>query len=227
MEFLQSHDTTYLELLGNVCSGEDRTLGSMGTKGSMKNRKFWLNFAMTLCRNTRSDYQEGLEVTCQQYCERLRKTHKRLTSTNFYSVHAPAPLTPFLNQLNRIFGVGRPSTSEGSLRSRGSISSGTSQSEWIDTTVNHEYLLMYGGNIRTEKLGSPCGSSTVKRQLQHQSMQITITEITFSIIQGIHTTGDDEYGKFYKPYATSIVQFLKIAICATSGLDYFHNKRMD
>ncbi|KAJ0804274.1 hypothetical protein HanPI659440_Chr02g0036171 [Helianthus annuus] len=51
-----------------------------------------------------------------------------------------------------------------------------------------------------------------------------ITEITFSIIQRILTTGDEEYGKFYKPYATSIVQFLKIAICATSGLDYFHNK---
>ncbi|KAJ0617513.1 hypothetical protein HanRHA438_Chr02g0049911 [Helianthus annuus] len=54
-----------------------------------------------------------------------------------------------------------------------------------------------------------------------------ITEITFSIIQGILTTGDEEYGKFHKPYATSIVQFLKIATCVTSGLDYFHNKRME
>ncbi|KAJ0613720.1 hypothetical protein HanIR_Chr02g0054541 [Helianthus annuus] len=57
------------------------------------------------------------------------------------------------------------------------------------------------------------------------SMQIT--EITFSIIQGILTIGDEEYGKFYNPYATSIVQFLKMATCATSGLDYFHNKRME
>ncbi|XP_022011064.1 uncharacterized protein LOC110910772 [Helianthus annuus] len=61
----------------------------------------------------------------------------------------------------------------------------------------------------------------------HRRPCMQITEITFSIIQGILTIGDEEYGKFYNPYATSIVQFLKMATCATSGLDYFHNKRME
>ena len=72
---LHTHHDAYVDLLEQVCSGEDQSMGKFKDGG------FWSCFADKLCRNLKIpglSFKRGMEVECERRCEILIKTFLKL-----------------------------------------------------------------------------------------------------------------------------------------------------